>query len=1594
MDESNQQSQIRRQRPNNREQQLIGSRVGSCEILEFVGRGGMGTVYKALHTTLNREVAIKILTNANQDEKAVEWFLREAQSIARLEHPNIIQVYDLAYDENLGTHYIVMQFVDGSSLDAMVKNSPQHRLDPIHAVNFILQTAQGLESAHRKKIIHRDIKPANIMVTSDGVVKITDFGLAKGVSKADVSTVSSGLIVGTPLYMAPEQCVGSEIDDRTDIYSLGITFYFLLTGKPPFTGANSFEILEKHITENPIPPDQLYQDIPPEITNVVMKMMAKIPNDRYQNCGEVAEALEVILEGMTVVECPICNQQNLLKDSFTCPSCKRKYLCRTHILAETQTCELCGVDGDRSQLQHVSGVDKIQLLSVLDDMIYNNKRGILTFQSGDYRLIIYIRAQGLGIIPPDYAIEQLAAQNRQYGPIEMASLLLIQVLSWEPFTWEFVEQKNNEVGQCNLDVVTEPSVFLKGYASIIETLEAINKSGSVVISSPMETIGIQTERNQIKLVSPVYGPTIKSKCLLKEEADMILERILSGLFKLEYRSTGTLLTEGATIEDSLAAVFLEILYQCPNFGFFSHLQLNIRQEIEIDTQQHRYQINPEELNIVAENIQQLLRQSIKQYSILERIGIPVVISVSICACIVKAQIIYILEKLSNFIKQFEEQDSTAAANILLEQALQLFPYNIKLLEELATVYENRHKFEIAANLWVKSGKVREKLGELELAKHCYNRAMELDINHLDARFCIYQLSMQLKNDSDIKTSGLAIIPLLRKNQKFDALIDLCQQLLKYDPDMTICHKELINHFLDNNQKEQALEYYGLLASAYKRQGNKDEVIRTYQKMLKINPNLQDIRFKLEKEMGVDVPIVKAAVTATSIIRKNMQSRTIPNIFLMAALFIVVLYVSMREWHGLNRMKFFQQQIKAEKFSEIKDDLEEFSNSTYFLGTHEKASDLYYQELNRQSKSSIEKAKNELEKKIDSLYKDYLPSGKYQKILDELYILQEKEVLIRPPHIKEFLLEIVRKNIEDINKKIRKNEEEEQQRLFQESEKEIKAGNFELARQLLKRLQIRDANTWSAKVEQRLIEINSLEEQVSQETKRKQAEQQKLYEYGKTLENEGELEKALETFSKTIRTLPNSKIAGETLFHLNNVKALLKQAEEYLSSAESCISENKYEEALQNFQKILNDTRWSNTNLAKNILLPLWIETTPVNNIECFLNSKSIGSSPILYRYKPKTFLGDIDIQSPSFKIVKREEIKSSSGTLIKLVLHLKRIPTWEFSTRGIIQSPVVVHRQNIYIGSRDSTLYCLNKDGNELWKYNAGSFAEIIGEMAIANNQLFFSTKKGLAYLLKLDGTFADPQESIVWNYNFKNPIYAGPLISNNTAFFPSSDGNVYSINTSGTFQVQQNFNVGSQIISSPIIISDSSPKIIISSQNGFIHCFDLYQKKLLWKVNVITLWKNIPANIYISLLYFQNSLYISTYPGGIACLDITTGNRKWSLGISGGVKAKPIIFNNLLWVASNEKNIFSIRPQTGEIVSRILTEGGFSANPCSYENIIFFGGEDFNIYAIDANTSKIVWKQSLPEKVFSQPFCNGTYIYIAAGRTLYNYWIKDIFSR
>ncbi|GBD35962.1 Serine/threonine-protein kinase PrkC [bacterium HR36] len=283
-------------------------RFGRYELLEEIGRGGMGVVYRARHVELNRVVAVKmILSGYLADREQIRRFQQEARTAAQIRHANIVSVFD--YGETDGHHYFAMDYVAGQSLQQVLQRGP---LAVDVAARLVATIAHAVAHLHQHGIVHRDLKPSNVLLDEHGQPYVSDFGLAKWLQENEVRTVS-GTVLGTPSYMAPEQAQGqtAQISPRTDVYSLGAILYALLTGRPPFAGDNPLDVILQVLESEPPNPRQLRPEIPRDLEWICLKCLEKDPQQRYATAAELAADLERFLQGETPAVAPYSGWQRL-----------------------------------------------------------------------------------------------------------------------------------------------------------------------------------------------------------------------------------------------------------------------------------------------------------------------------------------------------------------------------------------------------------------------------------------------------------------------------------------------------------------------------------------------------------------------------------------------------------------------------------------------------------------------------------------------------------------------------------------------------------------------------------------------------------------------------------------------------------------------------------------------------------------------------------------------------------------------------------------------------------------------------------------------------------------------------------------------------------------------------------------------------------------------------------------------------------------------------------------------------------------------------------------------------------------------------------
>jgi serine/threonine-protein kinase len=293
---------------------------GRYELAELIGQGGMAEVYRGRDQRLGRNVAVKVLrSDLARDPSFERRFEREAQAAAGMQHPNVVAVFDTGVDEIAGNPapYIVMEFVDGTTLKELL--STGRRLLPQRALEITSGVLAALEYSHQRGVVHRDIKPANVMLTRGGEVKVMDFGIARAIDDAQATMTQASTVMGTAQYLSPEQGRGETADARSDVYGTGCLLYELLTGRPPFRGDTTESVIYQHVRENPMPPSQVDTEVPRAVDAIVLKALAKNPENRYQSAADMRADVLRAIDGEPVRATPLMDETAVIGTTTALP---------------------------------------------------------------------------------------------------------------------------------------------------------------------------------------------------------------------------------------------------------------------------------------------------------------------------------------------------------------------------------------------------------------------------------------------------------------------------------------------------------------------------------------------------------------------------------------------------------------------------------------------------------------------------------------------------------------------------------------------------------------------------------------------------------------------------------------------------------------------------------------------------------------------------------------------------------------------------------------------------------------------------------------------------------------------------------------------------------------------------------------------------------------------------------------------------------------------------------------------------------------------------------------------------------------------------
>ncbi len=846
-----------------------GTVLGKCKIEAMIGRGGMGTVYRAYHEILQTSVAIKILHNAS--EESLKSFFAEAQSIARLEHPNIMKIYDIEYHEESQKHYIVAQYIPGKPLDTVL--SQKGRLDPSEAIKIITEAAKGLSYAHQKHIIHRDIKPANIMLDENGNVKLTDFGLACAI---DESIVNQAKVVGTPHYMAPEQWSNEFMDQRTDIYALGGTFYHLLAGFPPFRGEYTvMELLKKHLTENPCPLEQIVPSVSMNIVQCIRKMMAKAPIDRFQNCEELLDYLDEIQSGMETVPCPRCGKLNKKDQIFHCPRCKTQNLCLNHLLSYKQYCDHCEEMVTEAEEQTIL-LEFQQWLEMLSKIATGKEEGILHIQeSGENSILLNLTSNTVELKTRDLNYESMISKydfppesDKNAVAYSVFCIKLADALGWNLQKMKFyVMKQENQLATRSLPLLPPHPTslmleenykgFLKHLISLVRLYKSIFIPGGIMVKRSNKTVGILFTRSGVAITQQQDENSEQEFIQDEETAIEVLKEILQ-------RDCSQIIYREAIAFPPIRA---EALFGLPEKkdlelviaqGNWEQFQSYIPDVTTLIPNAKVISLNFKWSELQARQIHHRLISMFRWKEWFEVPGMEnispfyrILILVAVIKELLREVANVLLENARLHISSTSRMDKSC--EMILKSAESMSPDNLELLKLMTRAATTPSRREQAAEYFAKLGDLYLQRDQKNKATTYYRCALEYSTKAEMAKLGLLEIAYREGDYKEAEKIGLELLPILKEkgNQGQGNLKKVCELLLKIDNGLVECRKTLIDIYLQEANSVKAIAEYDALADFYQQVGNLEQTIQYYLRILELSPDREDIKRKLQLYQSKD-----------------------------------------------------------------------------------------------------------------------------------------------------------------------------------------------------------------------------------------------------------------------------------------------------------------------------------------------------------------------------------------------------------------------------------------------------------------------------------------------------------------------------------------------------------------------------------------------------------------------------------------------------------------------------------------------------------------------------------------------------------------------
>ncbi|NUM34953.1 MAG: protein kinase [Candidatus Brocadiae bacterium] len=976
---------------------LPGTVLGKCKIEAMLGRGGMGTVYRAYHELLQTQVAIKILHNASAE--SLKSFFEEAQSIAKLEHPNIMKIYDIEHHEESGKHYIVTQLIAGKALDSML--SEQGSFHVLEALKIVMDATKGLIYAHQKGIIHRDIKPANIMLDDHGNGKLTDFGLA---CSLDSSNANVAKIVGTPHYMAPEQWSNEAMDQRTDIYALGGTFYHLLAGCPPFKGDYSVvELLKKHLSENPCPLEQIVPDVPTSIVLCIRKMMAKLPGDRFQNCEELLVHLEEIYSSLKTIPCPRCGRENTKEHVFHCPRCKTQNLCLNHLLAHKHYCDHCEEmvteAEEQSLLQELQ-----QWLETLTKILIGKDDGILHIQeSGENSLLFNLFPDMVELKTRDLNYEGVL--TRYNIPLEMDrntadksvfAIKIAEALGWNIQKMKFYATKQDNMTRsfpllpphpANFVIQDNAKNFLKHFISLVRLYKSTFVPGGLMVKRSNKTVGVLFTRSGVAITQQ-QDENSPQEFIQDEEAaiDALKEALQRDCSQIIYREA-----------IAFPPIHAEALFALPekmdlerliSQGNWEQFQSYIPDLTALIPNAKTPSLNFKWSELQARQIHHRLTSMMRWKEWFELPGMEtisvfhrILIMVAVIKELIRDVANVLLENARLYITTTNKMDKSC--ELILKSAEGMSPDNLELLKLMTRGATTPNRREQAAEYFTKLGDLYLQRDQTNKATAYYRCALEYSTKAEMAKLGLLEIAYRNGEYKEVEKLGVDLIPLLKANgtQGQSNLKKVCELLLTVDKGLVECRKELTDIYVQEGNTIKAISEFEALADFYQQIGKEEQSMQYYMRILELSPDREDLKQKVKAYQDKGKKILESIILEK--ISKKLCA-AIGVIFILSLL----LWQAFQDWHSYLCIHFLEKDISLENLQE-KETMASWLSDRFalFVPNLKERSDFVLQQLKR-AKRQRENERNQTLQKwqkrvelIKAIVKGYENSKNFLAAID-------------------------------------------------------------------------------------------------------------------------------------------------------------------------------------------------------------------------------------------------------------------------------------------------------------------------------------------------------------------------------------------------------------------------------------------------------------------------------------------------------------------------------------------------------------------------------------------------------------------------------------